>query len=287
MPIESETLPRANRDPAHLEADLAEHGYCLIEGALEGYCLKAVRDRLFAQAAAERKLHSAKNPANLDPVNQWVGMLLNKGEVFFQLVEHPLYCRLVEGVIGDRYIWSTVDAQIQHPGAGAMPLHSDQWWMPQPVAPEAPNPRVSEITRGVGDALDPAPAHHAIAPAMAVNAMWMVSDFTAANGATRIVPGSHRAGCQPDKSVPHRVETLVLEGPAGSACVFDARLWHGAGANLSGEARYGITTVSAAPQTRPLENYTRGLRPEVFARLTPARARRLGFTPLVQLRPHW
>ena len=285
-PWKDVALPRASRDPARLFDDLQRFGYCLIAAALSGEALAATQERLFAQAAAERRLHALKNPANPDPASQWIGMLLNKGDLFFDLVEHPLYCRLVEQTIGTDHLVSCVDAQVLHPGAGAMALHCDQWWMPQPVPAAAPNPRVSEARRGTGTSLDPRPAAQPIAPAVAVNAMWMITDFTDANGATRIVPGSHLSGAQPDASVPHRVPSVAATGPAGSAMVFDARLWHGAGANRSDQPRFGITTVSCCPQMRPLENYTRGLRPEVLARCGPARLRRLGFVPWFELRPH-
>jgi ectoine hydroxylase-related dioxygenase (phytanoyl-CoA dioxygenase family) len=107
--------------------------------------------------------------------------------------------------------------------------------------------------------------------------MWMISDFSEDNGATRIVPGSHLTGRQPEPSVPHPMATIAASGPAGTAFVFDARLWHGAAPNRTAEPRYGVTTVSCGPQFRPLENYSRGLRREVFERCPPERLQRLGF----------
>jgi ectoine hydroxylase-related dioxygenase (phytanoyl-CoA dioxygenase family) len=107
--------------------------------------------------------------------------------------------------------------------------------------------------------------------------MWFISDFTEANGATRVVPGSHLTGRQPDPTVPHPMATVAATGRAGAAIVFDGRLWHGAGANRTAAPRYGITTTFCGPQCRQLENYARGMRPEVLARC-PADVRdRLGF----------
>ena len=97
--------------------------------------------------------------------------------------------------------------------------------------------------------------------------MWMITDFTEENGATRVVPGSHLSGRQPDPSIPHPVATVAITGPAGSAMAFDGRLWHGAAANTTSESRFGITMAGCGPQFRPIENYTRGLRPEVFEKL--------------------
>lgn len=270
-------LPQPTRNAAVLKRDLETYGYCLIDRALEGRQLEAVQKRLIEQAAAERRLHNKKNPANLDPVNQWVGMLLNKGEPFIELTQHRLAMSLIEHLLGADYLISCIDAQIQHPGAGTMPLHTDQWWMPRPQRPGVRPPRPAEARRNAGSGLDPTPSREPIAPLAVANVMWMVTDFTEANGATRVVPGSHLSGREPDPSVPHKVPSVAAAGPAGTAFAFDGRIWHGAGANTTNEARYGITTVGCGPQFRPLENYTRGLRPEVFARLSPAILRRLGF----------
>ncbi|MGE4246039.1 MAG: phytanoyl-CoA dioxygenase family protein, partial [Parvibaculaceae bacterium] len=271
-------MPAPSTNPEILKRDLEHFGYCIVERALSGRALEAVQRRLIEQAKAERKLHNKKNPANMDPVNQWVGMLLNKGEAFFELIEHPLAMSLIEHLIGPDYLVSCVDAQIQHPGAGVMPLHTDQWWMPSPQQPDGRPARPAEARRGTGTATDPAPSTLPIPPIGAANVMWMITDFTEENGATRLVPRSHLSGTQPDPAVPHPIPTVAAAGPAGTAFAFDARLWHGAAANRSGEARYGITTVGCGPQFRPLENYARGLRPEVVARCRPETLRRLGFS---------
>jgi ectoine hydroxylase-related dioxygenase (phytanoyl-CoA dioxygenase family) len=70
---------------------------------------------------------------------------------------------------------------------------------------------------------------------------------------------------------------VAASGPAGTAFVFDRRLWHGAGPNNSDRPRRGITTNCCGPQCRPLENYTRGMRPDVLARCPPEIRARLGF----------
>jgi len=59
--------------------------------------------------------------------------------------------------------------------------------------------------------------------------------------------------------------------------VFDGRLWHGAAANKTSQSRFGITMAGCGPQFRPIENYTRGLRPEVFEKLDSALLEKLGF----------
>jgi ectoine hydroxylase-related dioxygenase (phytanoyl-CoA dioxygenase family) len=56
-----------------------------------------------------------------------------------------------------------------------------------------------------------------------VTTIWALDDFTEANGATRVVPGSHQEpGARPDPA-----ETVPVEMAAGSVLIFSGRLWHG------------------------------------------------------------
>ncbi len=110
------------------------------------------------------------------------------------------------------------------------------------------------------------------------NVMWMMTAFSETMGATRVVPGSHLSGRAPDASVPHKVASVAAEGPAGTAIVFDGRLWHSAWSNTSSSPRFGITTACCGPQCRPIENYTRGMRPEVLETCPPEILNHLGFS---------
>lgn len=270
-------LPVATSDRSIMKHDLDKFGYCIIENAINPKDLSQLQWRMTEQAEMELELHNHKNPANMDPVNQWVGMLLNKGDEFRSLIEHDVCMELLEYMLGEAYLISCVDAQIQHPGAGDMPLHTDQWWMPSPVSSEQVRTQPSQRARGQNGSLDPTPSTTPIADIAEANVMWMVTDFTEENGATRVVPGSHLSGRQPDPSVPHPVKTVPATGPAGTAFAFDGRIWHGGSANKTQRSRYGITTAGCGPQFRPIENYTRGLRPEVFEKMNPDLLAKLGF----------
>lgn len=270
------TLPVPTIERERLKADLDDHGFCYVDKALDGQQLAAVGRRLSEQAKAERQRGiDYKNPGHLD--NQWVNMLINKGVEFHQLIVHPLIDDLITHLLGEAYLLSCCDAQIKHPGSDFMPLHTDQWWMPQPNRIEDPHVRVARMNRSVGGALSIDTPCEYIAPPAVANVMWMITDFTFDNGATLVVPGSHRSGRQPDQSVPHRIDTVVGTGRAGTALVFDGRLWHAAGKNTTAESRYGITCTFCGPQFRQLENYTRGLRGEVLKSASPELLKRLGF----------
>jgi ectoine hydroxylase-related dioxygenase (phytanoyl-CoA dioxygenase family) len=108
---------------------------------------------------------------------------------------------------------------------------------------------------------------------MVANAMWMLDDFTPDNGATRIVPGSHKHNAGPDfTNVP---ETVPVTGPAGTVMVFDGRLWHQTGANTTAdERRHGILSYYCRPFMRQQENWFLSLDPAVLDR-APDRLRGL------------
>lgn len=271
-------LPRATNDASHLRSDLQTFGYCLVENALDEGPLSAIAERIEDQARAEWQRNiEYENPAHVDPGNQWVNMLLNKGDVFQRLVLHTRTCALVEHLLGTDYLLSACDAQVKHAGADAMPLHSDQWWMPLPVAPDAEFQRASTIERNHGSETTVSAARGPINPPVVAVVMWMISAFSHDNGGTRVVPRSHLAGAEPHPSVPHPVDTVTAVGRAGTALVFDGRTWHGAGANRTDKTRYAITCGYSAPQFRTLENYTRAMRPEVFETASPELLKRLGF----------
>ena len=78
-----------------------------------------------------------------------------------------------------------------------MGLHIDQWFMPYPVDPNEHYPRPSDVSRTEQKRGDPVTARHPVNPPVVCNVMFAITDFTVENGATRLVPGSHRSGVHP------------------------------------------------------------------------------------------
>ena len=79
-----------------------------------------------------------------------------------------------------------------------------------------------------------------ISPACTCNVMWTVDDFTARNGATIVVPGSHLCGREPDPELDEDANWTPAMAPAGSFVVLDGRVWHSTGANVSDRPRIRI-----------------------------------------------
>ena len=73
---------------------------------------------------------------------------------------------------------------------------------------------------------------------LSVNAFWCISDFTAENGATWIVPGSHKYSYFPSAGFIER-NRIQLAVKAGTVLLWDSLLLHQAGFNKTDQVRYG------------------------------------------------
>jgi len=270
MNLSDPELPKPTRDLVQAKADIDRFGYALIEQALSPEEVKRTRDHLVKVAASER----AKGTATIydEGVSQAVNVFINKGQPFVDLVEHPLSMELMRHILGDRFLLSGANATIKGPGGPAQIVHSDQTYVPEPWEYAA-----------------------------AGNIIWMLDDFCDANGATRVIPGSHTLKVNPPggdytKDDPERslteyakgveaiqqppLETLAIEAPAGTALVFEGRLWHCGGANTTSDKyRHAAFTYYCKPFLRQQENFFRSIKGSVLKKASPTLRRLLGYDP--------
>lgn len=108
-------------------------------------------------------------------------------------------------------------------------------------------------------------------PDLVLASMWAISDFTAANGATNLVPGSHR---WPAGREARAEEIASGEMPAGSVLIWMSGTLHGAGANRSDNWRYGVFLSYSLGWLRQEENQYLDVPPEL-ARTLPKELRDL------------
>jgi ectoine hydroxylase-related dioxygenase (phytanoyl-CoA dioxygenase family) len=109
---------------------------------------------------------------------------------------------------------------------------------------------------------------------LVVNTMWALDDFTAENGATHVVPGSHRwVDQRPSESTP----TIQAVMPAGSLMFFLGGVFHGGGANTTGRPRLGVILEYCAGWVRPQENHVLGVPKEIVRGLQPRLQELLGY----------
>ena len=177
-----------------------------------------------------------------EPCARRLANLIDKDPVFEDVVNHARVLELVRYAIGDRMKLSSLKARSADPfSPDPQPLHVDAG----AVADD----------RGY----------------WVCNSIWLLDDFTADNGATRIVPGSHRWRLVPknvlaDPMAPHPDEVL-LTAPAGTVIVINTHAWHGGTANRTSRPRralHGFYTRWDKPQQQYQKKL---LSPETQARL--------------------
>ncbi|MFP6745614.1 MAG: phytanoyl-CoA dioxygenase family protein [Alphaproteobacteria bacterium] len=89
------------------------------------------------------------------------------------------------------------------------------------------------------------------APPTILSAMWAASDFTAANGGTCLVPGSHHWDTD-RRPKPH--EIISAEMAAGSVLIHTGNIYHGSGANKTDAPRLGVSLQYSLGWLRQVEN---------------------------------
>ncbi len=169
--------------------------------------------------------------------------LVDKHDIFWHVIGDRTILRLVACVLGADYKLSSLNARAALPGHGDQPLHTDMGGLPDERGP------------------------------WVCNVVWMLDDFTAENGALRVVPGSHRWGQRPadvlaDPWAPHPEQTL-LTAAAGSVVVFDAHLWHSGTRNRTDRPRRALHAFYCR-RDKPQQQYQKALlRPDTQQRLPP------------------
>ncbi|MFT5259184.1 MAG: ectoine hydroxylase-related dioxygenase (phytanoyl-CoA dioxygenase family) [Saprospiraceae bacterium] len=106
--------------------------------------------------------------------------------------------------------------------------------------------------------------------------MWALNDFTEENGATRVIPNSHRflrSWHLPDLSA---WESAAM--PKGSALFYMGSTWHGGGKNSSNEPRAGLINTYSLGWLRQESNQYFETPPEVAVDFSPRLRALLGYT---------
>ena len=166
---------------------------------------------------------------------------------------HPNVLPLAERLLDRGCLLSGMTAIDIGPGEHPQPMHGDDIVMSRHL----PRPHVP----------------------MMVTSMWALTDFTADNGGTRFVPGSHRFAHTPESpDAPIRVDVHALEMPAGSVMVFHGSLWHAGGANTTeNDRRLGVNVQYCPGFVRQQQNPYLGIPPEIAATFSDRLLELLGY----------
>lgn len=185
--------------------EIEVYGFTILEGVLnadEVAATKAALIRCEREHGEDHKFGgSARHVSNLPVLDP----------VFLPIVDHPRTLPVLEHFLGRSMILGSLNSRIVRPGDGEQRIHAD-------IPTELLNP---------------------VSPVM-MNTVWMLDDFTAENGATRVVPGSHRSGYSLPPEGLEIKYVVQAEAPAGSVLVFNGQCWHGGGENRSARNRHAL-----------------------------------------------
>jgi ectoine hydroxylase-related dioxygenase (phytanoyl-CoA dioxygenase family) len=230
-------------------ADLIEmfqrDGYVILERALDRI---AIAELVAALAPYEAERPMGRNTFEGERT-QRVYSLAGKGAAFQRLAEHPDVLALVDRTLLPNALLSTAQSIRLHPGQTAQTWHTDDGFY------LLPRPR---------------------AMTLAITVIWAIEDFTADNGATELIPGSHRWGTEVPEPDEHDTVRAVM--PAGSALVFDAALWHRGGLNRTSRTRLAISPQYCQPFLRPQESQLLIVPPDAAHACSPRMRALLGYS---------
>jgi len=220
---------------------LTSDGYCIVEGLFSptqvATARRAIADILESVPLGRNDFEGFKT--------QRVYALFAKTRAFDGPAIHPLLLGVLDAVLGYYQLSAPTGIQIG-PGEKAQILHRD-------------------------DSIYPLPRDF---PNVVMNTMWALDDFTAANGATRLVPGSHR---WTDRVPTVADETIIAEMPAGSVMFYVGKIWHGGGANTTATPRLGVILEYVTAWLRAQENHLLAVPRETVATLPERLQELLGY----------
>lgn len=235
----------ASVDAQLVEADLAQiarDGYLIIPSLLEATQLAEIK-----QALLPLLDHTGRNPFEGHRTQRLYGVP-EKTRATDALIAHPRVLALLDRLLLPNYLLSQCQVINILPGEQAQYLHYDELFY------RVPRPR----------------------PALGAATIWAIDEFTADNGATVIVPGSHH---WPEARLPSGADArLPATMPAGSVVFFLGTLWHGGGENRTQQPRLAVTCQYCEPWLRTQENYFLSVSRETASAVSEDIRRLLGYS---------
>ena len=253
---EFDDLPRETKDINKARRDLQKYGFCLIEDAMSEYQCSYMLDRLKRQAEAEREC----GLADMTPHFHIMWTLVNKGECFAKCIEFdpswvqggPMLEQLNNELLGPGHYAYSFASNVARPGSHPQMLHQDSGAIHPLQTPHAP---------------------------ILVNTVYIMQDISDVNGATLVIPTSHRlvSNVKTDEEVGALPPAVNVAAKGGTVMLMDGRLLHGTGVNHTDEWRYIMTNSNVKPWLRQQENWQLSIDPEVLEKASDKLLSRMGY----------
>lgn len=186
-----------------------------------------------------------------DDKSQRVWNLVDKAPDLAPLIEHPVVLPMVRHVMGEDCVLHDFQSTSIGPrtGGGAWHVDAPLGQIPEPL-PEFP---------------------------LTLQNVWMLDDFTADNGATRVMPGSHRLRKPPPWGSGPLEGEVTLTAPAGSVAIWLSNTWHRSGPNDTDGQRRAILCNYAVSWLRGFCDFTSTFPAEALPGLSHTQRYLLGF----------
>ncbi len=222
--LQRETYSVRDYTQAELDAILAEvddRGFVVIPSVITAEEADRVREAL------EALLEKERTPAREKMSSQRIMRLVAKGQVFVDLMAHPLIVALWKRYLGDDVICSTWSGNTVYPGANPTGWHADYPYWSLSI---------------------PWPSGN-----LAAQTVWMLDDFTVENGATGVRPYTHRKLHPPQPGDTHD-DAEIITGVRGSVLVANGAFWHTARPNTTDKPRSALLGMYMRPCCIPQED---------------------------------
>lgn len=221
---------------------LDERGYLPLRGIMTPEQVAAICAR--QKELLEEEGDKAGTEVHQEKGTNRLSDLINKGTMFHIVLTQPRVLAAIAHVLEYDLKLSSLNSRNALPGQGLQGLHAD-WG-------RLDTPGVYQVC----------------------NSLWLLDDYTPDNGATRVVPGTHRGTKtpgeeMPDPTAPHPNEVL-LQGKSGDVLVMNSHTWHGGTINRTQGPRrvmHGYFCRRRHTQQLDQQKY---LRPETWDQLSEA-----------------
>jgi ectoine hydroxylase-related dioxygenase (phytanoyl-CoA dioxygenase family) len=236
----------ASASPDEVAAALDRDGAAIVD--------RLVEPELLDRIHAEMEGHIARTRPGPDDFagqrTRRTGGLIARSPTSRGLIMHPLVLGAVKRALSQASTFQLHLTQIIAigPGECGQQIHRDQW-----AYDFFPFPQGYEVQ---------------------CNTIWAMTDFTALNGATRVVVGSHRFE---DRLPFTEADTEPAEMAKGSVLFYTGSLYHGGGANRSDAIRYGVNITYNAAWLRQEENQYLSVPLEIARELPEDLLRLMGY----------